>query len=205
MGCVGMGGVCVGGERRREGGREGEGGEEATDGTEPQNSHKQSFFWFRSSFAQNSEKLSRCLSYRHCRDCFNVLQNHTFREYFLPMCLLVVAVPHGIKTRLKQCHLVVLMNTIGTVLSILCISIVTWASAHFDITCFCLLRVSLSETFPCCFRQAPLRIVASERVVSMLHSEGSDVRIVPFRVIWACRLSILHIPVVIFERCNEVD
>ena len=38
--------VCVGGGRRKEGGMEGEGGEEATDSIEPQNSHKQSlFFW----------------------------------------------------------------------------------------------------------------------------------------------------------------
>ena len=105
---------------------------------------------------QLEKVLTRCLSFRHCRDCFNVLQNHSFRQYFLPMCLFVVAVSLGIKTRLKQCHLVVLMNTIGTVLSILCISIVTWASAHFVITCFCLLRLCLIETSPCCIRKVPM-------------------------------------------------
>ena len=105
---------------------------------------------------QLEKVLTRCLSFRHCRDCFNVLQNHTFRQYFLPMCLLVVAVSLGIKTRLKQCHLVVLMNTIGTVFSILCISIVTWASAHFDISCFCLSRLCVIETSPCCIWKAPM-------------------------------------------------
>ena len=105
---------------------------------------------------QLEKVLTRCFSFRHCRDGLNVLQNHTFRQYFLPMCLLVVAVSLGIKTRLKQCHLVVLMNTIGTVLCILCISIVTWASAHFGITCFCLLRLCLIGTSPCCIRKAPM-------------------------------------------------
>ena len=80
-----------------------------------------------------------CLSFRHCRDCFNVLQNHTFRQKIIPMCFLVVAVSLGIKTRLKQCHLVVLMNT-----------------AHFGITCFCLLRLCLIETSPCYIPKAPM-------------------------------------------------
>ena len=40
---------------------------------------------------QLEKVLTRCLSFRQCRDCFNVLQNHTFRQYVLPMCLLVVA------------------------------------------------------------------------------------------------------------------
>ena len=149
--------MCVWGGR---GGRrkEGEGGEEATDSVAPLNSHKQSFFFLTwlVTFTELQKVLKCCLSFRHCRDCFTVLQNHTFRQHFLPMCLLVVAVSLGIKTRLKQCYLVVLMNTIGTVLSILCISIVNWASAHFGITCFCLLRLSLSETSPCYFRKAPM-------------------------------------------------
>ena len=84
------------------------------------------------------------------------LQHHTFRQYFLPMCLLVVAMSLGIKTRLKQCHFVVLMNTTGTVFSILCISNVTWASAHFGISCFCLSRLCVIETSPCCIWKAPM-------------------------------------------------
>ena len=140
VGCVGMWVVCVGGRRMKESGREGEGGEEATNSVEPWNSHKQSLFFLAwlVTFTEIEKVLTRCLSYRHCRDCFNVLQNHTFRQYFLPMCLLVVAVSLGINTRLKHCYLAVLMNTIGTALSILCISIVHWAPAHFGITCFCL-------------------------------------------------------------------
>ena len=67
---------------------------------------------------QLEKVLTRCLSVRHCRDCFFVLQNHPFRQFLLPRCLLVVAVSLGIKTRLKQCDLVVFMSTIGTVLSI---------------------------------------------------------------------------------------
>ena len=117
VGCVGMGGVCGReGGGKKEGGREGEGCEEATDSIEPQNSHKQSFFFLAwlVTFTELERVLKCYLSFRHCRDCFNVLQKHTFRQYFLPMCLFVVAVSLGTKTRLKQCHLVVLMNTMGT-------------------------------------------------------------------------------------------
>ena len=47
----------MGGERKG-GGREGEGGEEATDSIEPQNSHKQSFFfWLGCSLSQNYKKF----------------------------------------------------------------------------------------------------------------------------------------------------
>ena len=62
----------------------------------------------------------------------------------------------GIKTRLKQCHLVVLMNTKGMVCSIPRISIVNWRSAYFGITWFCLLRLSLGESSPCYLRKAPI-------------------------------------------------
>ena len=94
---------------------EGEGGEEATDSLEPQTSHKQSFFFLAwlVTFTELEKVLKCCLSFRHCRDCFNVLQNHTFRQYFLPMCLLVVAVILGTETRLKQDNLLALMSTVG--------------------------------------------------------------------------------------------
>ena len=57
---------------------------------------------------------------------------------------------------LLSANLVVLMNTIEKVLNILRISIVNWTSAHFSIICFCPLRLSLSETFPCDMRKAPM-------------------------------------------------
>ena len=85
VGCVSLGGVCVwegrGGRRK-----EGEGGEEATDSVEPQNSHKQSFFFLAwlVTFTELQKVLKCCLSFRHCHDCFNVLQNHTFRQYSFP-------------------------------------------------------------------------------------------------------------------------
>ena len=123
--------------------------------------------------------LKCCLSWR--------LQNYTLRQCFLPMCLSMVAVSLGVKTRLKQFYLVVLMNTTGTVFSILCISIVNWTSAHFGITCFCLLRLSLSETSPCDMRKAPMCV---------------SLRFGLFR---ACRLGILHRPMVINECCNEAN
>ena len=139
-------------------------------------------------------------------DCFFVLQNHTFRQYFLPMCLLVVAVSLGIKTRLKQCHLVVLMNTMGTVHSILCISIVIWASEHFGISCFCFLRLCVIETSPCCIRKAPVCVSLEFRVDSSL----CFIRKAPMCVSLAFRvdsggsfLSIHHGPMVTYECCHE--
>lgn len=60
-------------------------------------------------------------------DCFHghdVLQNYVLRQLILPTCLLVVAVILGIKTRLKHGYLLSLMNTTGTILSIVFISIV---------------------------------------------------------------------------------
>ena len=87
--CVGIGGVC----RRRKEERRWE-GEEAIDSIEPQNSRKQSLFFLAwlVTFTELEKVLTRCFSYRHCRDGFNVLQNHTFRQSFLPICILVVAV-----------------------------------------------------------------------------------------------------------------
>ena len=142
VGCVGMGGVC---------GREREVRRQLTAWNLRTHTSNPSFFFLAwlVTFTELEKHLKCCLSFRHCRD-------HTFRQYFLPLCLLVVAVSLGTKTRLKQCRLVVLMNTVGTVLSILCISIVNWTSAHFGITCFCLLRLSLSETFPCDMRKTPM-------------------------------------------------
>ena len=140
VGCVGRGGVCGrGGGGKKEEGREREVRRQLTAWNIRTHTSNPFFFlaWL-VTFTESEKVWKCCLSFRHCRDCFNVLQNHTFRLYFLPMCLLAVAVSLGSKTRLKQCHLVVLMNTIGTVLCILCISIVTWASAHFGISCFCL-------------------------------------------------------------------
>ena len=93
---------------------------------------------------------------------------------------LVVAVNFVIETRLTQGYFLVLMSTMRTILSIPCLSIDNWTSAHFGFTRFCLLRLSLSE--PCYLRKAP-RLFAPERVMSMSHSEGSGVRIVAFPVV----------------------
>ena len=149
---------------------------------------------------QLEKVLTRCLSFKHCRDCFFVLQNHTFRQYFLPLCLLVVAVSLGIKTKLRQCYLVVLMNTTRTVFSILCISIVTWASAHFGISCFCLLRLCVIETSPCCIRKVAFRVDSSlccirkaPMCVSLRFRVDSGESV----------LSIHHGPVVTHECCHE--
>ena len=115
--------VCVGGGKRKEGGKK-EGGRkrEERENIRTLTSFAFSLAWL-VTFTELEKVLKCCLSFRHCRDCFSVLQNHTLRQHFLPMCLLMVAVSIGIETRLKQCYLVVLMNTTGTVLSILCICI----------------------------------------------------------------------------------
>ena len=60
-----------------------------------------------------------------------------------------------------------------------------WTSAHSGITCFCLLRLSLSETSPCDMRKAPICV---------------SLRFGLFR---ACRLRILHRRMVIFVSCTS--
>ena len=77
--------VCVGdvGGGKKEGGRE-----EATDIIEHLNSHKQYFFsGLARHFHSIKKVLTHCLSYRHCHDSLNALQNHTFRKYFLAVSL----------------------------------------------------------------------------------------------------------------------
>ena len=78
VGCVSVGGgVC--GEGEAGGGRS----------EREVRKHKQFFLAWLVTFTELEKVLKCCLTFRHCRDCFNVLQNHTFRHYFLPVCLLV--------------------------------------------------------------------------------------------------------------------